>query len=308
VLHSSLKTRASEPPHSISRRTNTMPDAQIDEELAAQQLLARFGNHAARRGSPMWFEVRTNTEGEPTTAEVPYPDGLLGYVVREDWPAAAVVATGRFRRLDAAAELPAALVRGLGGGLQIACVVSRRDAVGWHLRLPDGSTFDEVPQEGFMLDVLRRSLGLPTSPPPPTTATFHLSAWLCGIASAGTSIEPHTRTRLGWDDAVALHPLFDGPGAESGDAEDFIDAVQSSGNWESLRKQVTSAPEGNEDYCLPPPHLADWMDEGMFARWVLGKMPTPESLLGAVRPVLQSAAYRRLAHLVRAVERVERAA
>ena len=54
-----------------------------------------------------------------------------------------------------------------------------------------------------------------------------------------------------------------------------------------------------DEEWVPAPHLAAWMDEGMFARWILGSLQDPEDLLRQARPGLRPAAARRLAHLVR---------
>jgi hypothetical protein len=53
------------------------------------------------------------------------------------------------------------------------------------------------------------------------------------------------------------------------------------------------------------PELAGWMDDGMFARWVLSDLPSPDELLATVRPYLAPSAARRLAHAVRAADAPE---
>jgi hypothetical protein len=42
------------------------------------------------------------------------------------------------------------------------------------------------------------------------------------------------------------------------------------------------------------------MDEGMFARWILADLPSPDEMLASVRPDLAPSAARRLAHAIHA--------
>jgi hypothetical protein len=69
-------------------------------------------------------------------------------------------------------------------------------------------------------------------------------------------------------------------------------------SWDDLRRQVRDF-DGLGG--LIDPELAEWMDDGMFARWVLSALPAPAEMLAAVRPYLVPSAARRLAHAVRAI-------
>lgn len=141
-----------------------MAQGWFDPDRAAQELLERFGAQAVGRGGPLAILLRPDGHAGIECREVEASIGLLGYRVAEEWSAVGLVATGRFRRLDPAAEMPAPMVPGLFGGLKMACVVTRGDEIGWYLELPDGTPWKGAPEQGFMLDVLRRSLGLPTGP------------------------------------------------------------------------------------------------------------------------------------------------
>jgi hypothetical protein len=187
-------------------------------------------------------------------------------------------------------------VPGLAGGLRIACVVSRRAVTGWRMQLPDGSFYDAVPEEGFMLDMLRRSLGLPTPPPPISPAPLDLMAWFASIQIAGLiSGDP-----LSWDAALRLHnAVCDRPVADVEEAEALVRAPTPIEDWESLRLFVAS---GFDADGTPSPELAAWMDAGMFGRWMLRELPSIEDMLADARPHLQPGAYRRLRHLARALE------
>lgn len=281
----------------MCERTVGMYDDWIDEDAAAEELLHRYGACAARRGAPVWLKVENGGFGL-CAAEVDRTEGLLGQTVEPWWPAVAVVGTGRFRLLDPAHEPPAGVFGGLAGGLTMAGVVTRHGQIGWRLQLPDGSFFDPVPEEGFMLDVLRRSLELPTPPPPESTGRLQMAAWIAAILDT----EP-SRRRLRWEDALGLHPCMDGdPVRTVVEAEAILEELCVHDGWDSIRRAVAA---GMESEQTPPPDLAEWMDAGMFARWVLCGLPDLESLMPEVRVRLQVPAYRRLLHFVKAVKRTK---
>lgn len=274
-----------------------MDPTSLDEHSAACRLLDLYGDVAAHRGSPVWLLVR-KVEADPLeTAEVDGSEGLLGRVVGPEWNAAAVVGTGRIRQLDEAHEPPAVLVPGLAGGLAMTCLVTRQGRVGWRMRLPDGTFYDRIPESGFMLDILRRSLQLPTPPPETTSWPLDLAAWV------GTLIESATQAgrRLSWREALSLHPLGseDGEAAGCDQTEARIVASASSEDWEAMRRLVAA---GLPSDIAPPAQVAEWMDEGMFSRWLLRDIPSRDRLLDAVRPLLQPDAYRRLRHLSRSLD------
>jgi hypothetical protein len=267
----------------------------FDEQGAARDLLDRWGATAAQEGHPLWFQLRGD-RGGLVTRQLSYPNGLLGRVVPIRWTGVAVVATGRFRLLDEAHEPPAAMIPGFAGGLALACVLSRRGVIGWRLTLPDGSYLDPVPEEGFMMDVLRRSLALDTPPPPESTVGLQLAAWMCAIPG----VAAEEARKLGWEEALRLHPaLVDGPHLDSAEAETIVGAGDRQADWDIMRRLAAA---GLDAEIMPPPDLATWMDAGMFARWVLGRLPTVNDMLPAMRESLEPDAYRRLCHLARKLE------
>jgi hypothetical protein len=267
------------------------------EDHAAAHLLDRFGDRAADRGAPCFLKLRWRPgSARPEASVVARREGLLGVTVGPRWDAVAVVATGRFRLTDDACEPAAAVRHGMGGGLRLACVVSRPGSVGWRLVLPDGTRFDPVPDEGFMLDVLRRSLQLPTPPAPATTGALLLAVWVAVIRAAADQMH-HP---LGWDLALRLHPaLVDGPPLPTPHAEAAVREAAAGARWEAMRLLVAA---GMTSPYLPPSRLARWMDDGMFARWVLGSLPPAADLVAAARPHLEPFAWRRLHHLARQVD------
>lgn len=272
-------------------------------QAAACRLLERFAPVAEDRGSPVWLLVRSAEEDPPHTWEIDRPEGLLGRVAGPEWDAAAVVGTGRIRVLDPAHEPPAALVPGLAGGLAMACLVTRTGSVGWRMRLPDGTFFERVPESGFMLDVLHRSLQLPTPPPEVSVAPLELAAWVGALVERGRAAS----NPLSWPEALACHPYFSGedPFRPAGSAPDpdrlesRLLASATTEAWEPMRRLVAAGlPSG----LTPPPELAEWMDEGMFSRWVLREVPGLDDLLAAARPCLQAAAVARFRHVAGALD------
>lgn len=279
----------------------------FDAGPMAGRLLERFGGLAATRGSPVWLLVAPDGAGGLEVSEVHRPEGLLGYVAGYEWPAVAVVATGRFRPLDDMVELSAACRAGIHGGLRLACAVTRDSEISWQLELPDGTSFAPVPEEGVALDVLRRSLQLPTNPPATTSRRLHLSSWLSVVLEA--AIE--RRRRLSWAELVEIHlaefgfPLLDGL-----DPWVVVDMVCEPLDWEDLRLEVATSGTDRADgrqlcgECFPPPDLAEWMDAGMFERWVMRDMPGLTDLMGALRTRLHSSAYRRICRMARDLDDV----
>lgn len=282
-----------------------------DEHSTARALLDRYADEAARLGTPVWIEWRTasTAPGEAAgeapggapgdaleTRRVSGREGLLGRTVSVDWDGAAVVGTGRFRLLDEAHEPPAALKPGFSGGLTMACSVCRDGRIGWRMRLPDGSFYDRVPEEGFMLDILRRSLGLATPPAPTSIAPLELAAWFAAIIARSMEDE----RRLDWGESLFLHPaVANTPGVDEEDAESRLRSHPVADEWDVMRRVVAA---GLATATTPPPELAEWMDAGMFARWVLDGLPPLPALLSMVQPHLQPAALRRMRHLARGLD------
>ena len=274
----------------------------------ADRLLEAWGEEAVRRGGPVWLEIRPTADDRPVEVEVEVeveePDGLLGRVAHPDTRAVAVVATGRLRSMDPAVELPSGLLPAQAGRLRMACVVDRRARIGWRTNLSDPGPLDPAPAEGRMLDVLRRALELPTPPPPVPYLYVEVVTWLGRIARI-----PATSAPLRWADVAALRPdLADrfppraagsrGPGriAERSvqDGAARTPAATRPG-WEAARRlSALCGPLPG----LPAPDLVAWMDEGMFARWLLAELPSAEELLACVRPLVSPDVARRLSHII----------
>lgn len=267
---------------------------EIDEPALAHHLLGAVGETAAGAGRPIWVVVLDAPRGQLQLAVADAGFDPLGWSAPPPCRALAMVATGRVRPLEGEVELSASMASGVPGGVRMACVVSRAGATGWHMVLPDGSSFDEMPESGRVLDVMLRCLDLPTPPPADPPATILAYGWLAALLDADPPERP-----LGWSRVLDFHPVLGGcdQHLDASLKEALIDIEARTARWEDVRWAVA---DGYGGESMPPPSLAAWMDEGMFSRWVLAMMRPLEDMLVELRPRLRPAAARRLAHTVRA--------
>jgi hypothetical protein len=283
-------------------------------------LLEATGDHVAEQGYPTWVlvldppsrdagggdeddrhdghdrhDARARDDGDFSVALKDDPVGLVGWVATSDCQAVGVIATGRLRPMEGA---PPGLVDPMRNQIRMACLVTRHGEVVWKMCLPDGTTTDEPPAEGRMLDCLRRCFELPTPPPPVGPARLQIIAWLAAILEQAKT----ARRPLSWSEVSRLHPVARVLGSDLGSPSSelmpgLMRMAGSAWSWEALRLQAQHE-SGLED--IVDPELAGWMDEGMFARWVLSDLPSPDELLAALRPQLAPSAARHLTHAVHA--------
>jgi hypothetical protein len=209
-------------------------------------------------------------------------EALLGFVAPPDWLALGVTSPGLGhptpgepgggRRASERVHVTVLLSRtGAAAG------VIRRDA--------HASRLGEAPG-GVVADACRRALGLPTAPPPPTTAGLWTLSWLDRLvetltASAGP---PGPMT---WPEATGLHPAAPTTAPPTPEA-----LAQATGHraaewpWPRLR---ADPPRAGTPGPQPTPAQAAWMDDGMFARWLLAWFPPLDDLLDACHDLLPEA-------------------
>jgi hypothetical protein len=296
-----------------------------DWQRLAALLLDAAADQVTLRGAPTWVLVFDDAE-RPDGFAMSFshePDGLLGWVAPDDCQAVGVIATGRLRATDTAGDTapalqsedsPAAALLAAASAaddsseparIAIACLVARDGSTGWRMRLPGGVETDHPPSEGRLLDCLRRCFGLPTMPAPASPAVLQASAWLADVLEAGRQ----SGRALTWSEVSRLHPLARLVAGEAGaDCSELLPVLTrvagAAWSWADLRHQV-------QDFDglggLIDPELAAWMDDGMFARWVLSALPSPDDVLAAARPHLVPSAARRLAHAIRVITDVPEA-
>lgn len=199
----------------------------------------------------------------------------------------------RHRPADEAADVTMTLLFDRQG--RSAAVLRRGAAV---------SALPEAP-EGTVADACRRGLGLPTAPAPASTLPLWTLLWLDRVVerAAGTA-----RPRS-WAEVAALHPAVQtgpagaparltapsldpahldpahldparhGPAGLVAAARELAAACP----WARLRAEPALAPVPGPP---PSPALAAWMDDGMWARWLLARLPSPDDLRAAVHALL----------------------
>ena len=130
-----------------------------------------------------------------------------------------------------------------------------------------------APLIGRVPEACRRQLGLPTPPPPPVEVTTIVDLWLTRLTAAAVRGDA-----AHWTDAVALLPAAPGPTVTPADAARALHHAAARWSWEQLRRAAEGGSTGWVAGCLDAA-TAGWMDEGMFARWIIGELPSAEILL-----------------------------
>jgi len=167
-------------------------------------------------------------------------DELLGLCAPASWTAMGAVTYGWAAPLDGPATRPSAHPDRCRA--RVTSIVDRTGLEAVTTALDDGRVIDD-PGVGVLGDVLRRCLGAPTAPPPPLRELMNV-LWVEALLADATSIRR-------WDDALASQPPVT--------------------TWTHLRHLARDAPGFGA--------LAAWMDDGMFARWLLGGHPSLGQLL-----------------------------
>lgn len=189
-------------------------------------------------------------------------DSLIGFVAPDEWDVLGTMGYGWAGQLSdtrPSQQLGRRRVR-------MITLVHRDGTVAARVRDETGLLATEPPSEGLLLDSLQRALGLPTSPPPASTASLFAGVWLAEIVRHESS----TAT-LAWPVVCALHPavalLTDEPANLDPDqVARLAGQLTESISWSEARWMCIST--GWLSTAVPP-HLAAWMDDGMFARQVL---------------------------------------
>jgi hypothetical protein len=181
--------------------------------------------------------------------------------------------------------------------MRLCCLVARDGSVATLLRSPDGLIATSGEAEGRVIDALRRTLGLPTPTAEQTTADLLAILWLEALLAAADS-----GAILGWPAAAGLHPAMRVLAAEGHDIapEHFTMIARvatAAWSWENLRLQAVQ--ERWMDHLIPP-GLARWMDEGMFARWLLGEVASLASATSAVQAVMDPRVWHQIATVITA--------
>jgi hypothetical protein len=213
---------------------------------------------------------------------------LLRLVAPSHWQALGVSCSGAAHRLDDAGR-----ARRLPDdpAVRVSLVVHRRGTTAG--LLADGRRVGPLPDDpqGMVADACRRALGLPTAPPPGTTAELWTLCWLDRVVETAVGAGGHAR-RLRWPEVAALHPAAPIAAASRADPPSVPDAPALAAATAALARRWTwgSLRADPATIDLPwldlSPGLAAWMDDGMWARWLYSGLPPLTDLTATVTELL----------------------
>ena len=247
----------------------------------ASAVLRVSAPHAHPPGELTWFPI------DPV-----HPlDLLLGFVAPAHWSALGVSSSGLQHQLGDDGRV----VRGADPPRVRITVLIDRSGRGAGL-LRRGAELTALPgqPEGTVADACRRALGLDTAPPPMTTVGLWTRCWLDRVvdALARSGGGGGGAGRPTWQDIARLHPASSasdthGPGVgRRPDPRALAGATRALAEawpWARLRAEpgVVDVPGP-----LPSARVAAWMDDGMWARWLLAAFPALDDLVDAACSLL----------------------
>jgi hypothetical protein len=210
-------------------------------------------------------------------------DVLLGFVAPDHWMALGVSTPGHAHPVGDDGRV----VRSADPSpIRVTVLFDRSGRAAGRLR--QGGEVAALPgsPEGVVADACRRCLGLATGPPPATTALLWTLTWLDRLvdAAGGATTSPRPAS---WAEVARLHPAASTPppgpeadvGPEPGALAAATVALAEAWPWSRLRADPSLV---DVPGALPEPHVIRWMDDGMWARWLLSTFPTIDDLVVAV--------------------------
>lgn len=228
-------------------------------------------------------------------------EALMGFSAPATWCAIGVAAGGWAAPPRTGAEGDLELGRAGGGPpsahpdavrIRATTVISRLGGEVTVLRWPDGTTHSPVePAVGRIPEAIRCALGVPNPPPPVPTDVLFAAVWLEAVAAEG-----RRSGRLSWHRAAALHPAVElltadgGRVSAPGDVAEAAKALGRVWGWDGVRRWVRNGWMRE----VIDPQTADWMDDGMLARCLLGNLPPLAELLEVAGRHTTAAAHRRI--------------
>ena len=254
----------------------TVADASIHtliEALTRQHLDATLDPSLIRiRLTPTGLEVGLRPlEGDHPSV------WLTGHRCDHDTDAVGVVTGGRvFSTDDPSSTL---------GRASVGVVVSRRGEVASTSLTADGAPTSGQELSGLVVDLLKRSIGVPTSAPPCDADVLFAQAWLISIVDFA-----HVEARIpSWHEIVRLHPaveilaLDDDFALAERDLRTILEGFGELLSWRELRRML-------DEHRLEVPGLnpgeGSWFDDGSFARRLLAERPPLGMLRNDVRRLL----------------------
>jgi hypothetical protein len=254
---------------------------------APLRALAELADHlGAEETRHLLFQVTEEPGGEASLGTKPFDadihpfDLLAGFTAPAEWSVFGLRVHGTAHHLD------------VGGSEAISTtyLVDRSGREASRLRSAEGVVDLSGPAEGTLPDLCRRVLGLPTAPPPAATPkALWITVWLDRILEAWSDPDRRRRVSSAWAEVAALHPAIVGEGPSAASLADpawlvpVARAHSKERSWADLRADPLAVPLPDAQL---PHDVAAWMDDGFYARWVLGAFPAPEELVTDVLSLL----------------------
>jgi hypothetical protein len=199
------------------------------------------------------------------------------------------VSYGWARPLDDSCEI---LRPGERRRARVVCLMTRAGETAGYLR--DNSTIlvREPPTVGRVVDLMRRCFGLPTPPPELPSDVLLAHMWLNNVLSRAS----RAPRLLAWREVALAHPVLEvaaagGVVVPAAQYPRIMEVGAGIWDWRYLLTQA-AAPGWLAD--LLPEGAGGWMDEGIFARWLLAAIPGADQLLDRIVPLIEPTAAKRL--------------
>lgn len=206
---------------------------------------------------------------------------LAGLTAPEDWWAVGVRARGRATFLDDRGRPPERIAT--------TYLLGRTGEEASLLRSGHEVSTLPGPATGTIPDACRRVLGLPTPPAPASTIALWTAVWLDRVLDAWGDPSRRRALQSSWQELALQHPAATDVSAAPGACTDRADLVP------AAKAHATAWPWGRlrrDPHALQPPsgalpqEVRDWMDDGCFARWMLGAYPSLATLAIDLRSLL----------------------
>ena len=202
---------------------------------------------------------------------------LLGFTAPDEWAALGTCSEGWMASMDSGTRPSQSKGR---RRVRSICVVSRDGPVASGVHAAGGE-LTPMPDHvvGMIPDALRRALRLPTAPPDLPVTEYFASLLLGRIINDADQ----SGLRIG---LAEIRPQL---------AE--LDELAGQATWECIRSAVAHA--GPHPQNPLDPDVADWMDEGMFARWMTANVVPYELLLDDLKGCVTPSAFTEIRVILR---------
>ena len=197
--------------------------------------------------------------------------GLFGFTAPDHWAGIGVVCGGAARPVVGGGDDPSREAIAV-------FVVDRDGELASSVRLGDDGPVDQGPPAGLLVDSLYRCLSLPAPGCAPPPEALVLGIWVDRLVALAADGDLPS-----WTAAALVHPGVPSHGPVAASAETvrhastaFLDGQ----DWTAMRARCTAGGYRGADLRRSE---ARWMDDTMFARWMLSAVPELPVACAALR-------------------------